>query len=127
MKLWVDDRRPAPPGWTPARTLDEAKNRMRTGNVTHLSLDYDLANGATTEPLVQSMIAKELPWPHTVRVNSGNPIGGPRLRNLIQTAHPRGALAGQAPTPRQTLQAGGSTRYSRALSKLTKALTPTGD
>jgi hypothetical protein len=100
---------------------------MQTGNVTHLSLDYDLGGGATTEPLVQSMIRKELPWPNHVRVNTGNPAGGIRLRSLIQTSHPRGKLAGQQSTPRATLQAGGSTRYSRALSKLTKALTPPGE
>ena len=42
IKLWLDDCRPAPAGWTLAVTVAEAKALLRTGRVTHASLDYHL-------------------------------------------------------------------------------------
>lgn len=44
MKLWVDDERPAPEGWTWAKTVDEATQALTDNEVTDLSLDYALAN-----------------------------------------------------------------------------------
>lgn len=44
MKLWVDDERPAPEGWTWAKTVDEATRALSEHEVTDLSLDYALAN-----------------------------------------------------------------------------------
>ena len=42
MKLWHDDIRPAPEGWTWARTNERAQELLRTGKVTEASLDHDL-------------------------------------------------------------------------------------
>lgn len=42
MKLWVDDVRPAPEGWTWARTNDEAKKWLAGGSVAECSLDHDM-------------------------------------------------------------------------------------
>lgn len=42
MKLWHDDVRPPPPGWTWARTNDAAKELLRSGRVVECSLDHDL-------------------------------------------------------------------------------------
>lgn len=42
MKLWLDDVRPAPEGWTWVKTVDEARARLVAGGVDHLSLDHDL-------------------------------------------------------------------------------------
>jgi hypothetical protein len=42
IKLWLDDCRPAPTGWTLAITVAEALALLRTGRVTHASLDYHL-------------------------------------------------------------------------------------
>ena len=46
MKLFVDDERIAPEGWTLAVTAKQAFNHLETGNVTHLSLDHDLGSAA---------------------------------------------------------------------------------
>lgn len=53
MKLWVDDIRPAPNGWTRAETISQAINiinryGMGTGfnnenRITHVSLDHDIS------------------------------------------------------------------------------------
>jgi hypothetical protein len=44
LKLWLDDMRPAPPGWTLARTYEEAIEilRERGPEITDVSLDHDL-------------------------------------------------------------------------------------
>lgn len=42
MKLWLDDARPAPPGWVVAQMYEEAVGILATGHVHLISLDYDL-------------------------------------------------------------------------------------
>ena len=42
MKLWLDDRRPAPIGWTRALTVADAQALLMTGDVEEASLDHDL-------------------------------------------------------------------------------------
>lgn len=42
MKLWLDDLRPAPEGWTHVYDIEEAKKQLLTGEVEHMSLDHDL-------------------------------------------------------------------------------------
>ncbi len=120
MKLYLDDRREPPDGWTSVRTVEEAQAALRTGRVTHLSLDYDLADG-DSRPLVEWM-RTEGRWPtYRPRVHSGNPDGGQALKALL-TEHakhleppplePRG---GKKPPTR--LSTGGSSRYSAAAKK----------
>jgi hypothetical protein len=44
VKVYLDDQRPAPPGWILAKTAGDAIERLRTGEVAELSLDYDLGD-----------------------------------------------------------------------------------
>ena len=44
MKLWVDDEREAPKGWTWVRTSEEAITHLVNHKVSEMSLDYTLAN-----------------------------------------------------------------------------------
>jgi hypothetical protein len=46
MKLYLDDERPAPPGWRLLRWPDEVIDLLETGEVTDLSLDHDLGDDA---------------------------------------------------------------------------------
>lgn len=46
VKLWLDDVRPAPPGWTHVRSVNEALALLATGTVTAASLDHDLGEFA---------------------------------------------------------------------------------
>lgn len=89
MKLWLDDMRPAPPGWYHAYTAQEAQQALLTGTVEECSLDHDLGLGAPdgTE-LVQWMIDHEV-WPETrPRVHSANPAGAARMRAMIDAHGP---------------------------------------
>ena len=42
MRLYLDDERPCPDGWAPAKTAHEAIAILSTGKVTEVSLDHDL-------------------------------------------------------------------------------------
>jgi Cyclic-phosphate processing Receiver domain len=42
VKVWLDDRRPAPEGWVHVRTPEEAIELLRGGEVEEISLDHDL-------------------------------------------------------------------------------------
>lgn len=42
MRVFLDDERPAPPGWTLVRTAEEAIALLESGQVEQLSLDHDL-------------------------------------------------------------------------------------
>jgi len=44
MKVYLDDVRPPPDGWTLVRWPEDAIELLQTGNVTHLSLDHDLGD-----------------------------------------------------------------------------------
>lgn len=45
IKVWLDDRRPAPPGWIHVYWPDEAIVLLDQGNVAEISLDHDLGDG----------------------------------------------------------------------------------
>ena len=42
MKVYLDDVRPAPEGWTLATTAQQAIDLLQQHQVTHISLDHDL-------------------------------------------------------------------------------------
>ncbi len=44
VKVYLDDERPAPPGWEAVRWPDEAIRLLKTGEVTEISLDHDLGD-----------------------------------------------------------------------------------
>ena len=46
LKLWLDDKRPAPPGWVLAQSYDDAIDliRDRGPEITDVSLDHDLCD-----------------------------------------------------------------------------------
>lgn len=43
-KMWLDDLRVAPPGWTHVHTVAEAENFMLHNDVDEASLDHDLGH-----------------------------------------------------------------------------------
>lgn len=46
MRVFLDDERPTPPGWTGVRWPDEAIALLATGQVREISLDHDLGDDA---------------------------------------------------------------------------------
>jgi hypothetical protein len=115
MKLFVDDFRPAPGGWTVARTMGEAQDLMLHHEIDELSLDHDLGAcrdciladkhiGDMQTPestfmnwcphhedgtkLVEWMIEHRV-WPRTKPVvHSANPVGRARMEAMIEEHGP---------------------------------------
>lgn len=87
MKLWLDDIRPAPEGWYWAKCGTEAIRCVRTGEVTHMSFDHDLGDGAMDGHdvicILEEMVAEGLVPIPEMDVHSDNPVGASRLRAAI--------------------------------------------
>ena len=111
VRLWHDDVRPAPPGWLWARTNDQAKDALRTGNVVECSLDHDLGlhdveipedteslldiitmrgrGGETGYDLVNWMIVEDI-FPPIITIHSWNPEGAMAMANRLARMAPVG-------------------------------------
>jgi len=88
MKLYLDDQRPAPPGWALARTADDAIALLRQGGVTELSLDYDLGDphfgtGLDVLDWLERALAERKVTLPRLTAHSGSPIGRRRLETTI--------------------------------------------
>lgn len=91
MKMWVDDIRPAPPGWVRVQTSEGAiqllESLTRVGSpwipFEAISLDHDLGGEDTTRPVVIWMIENNL-WPDEVNVHTSNPVGREWLEGMIE-------------------------------------------
>lgn len=86
MKLWLDDVRPAPDGWTHVKTAEEAIAALATGMVEAASLDHDLGpsdagTGYDVLVWVEKAMAERAwygPLPR-LHVHSANPVGRNRM------------------------------------------------
>lgn len=88
MRLYVDDLRSAPDGWVLARTVDEAVSVLRSGQVTEMSLDYDLGSPNQTGLHVLQWLEVEV-HSGTIRLpcmqaHSGSIVGRRRLEHRIE-------------------------------------------
>jgi hypothetical protein len=108
VKLYLDDVRTPPDGWTLAKTVAAAKAALLTGTVEHASLDHDLGVcdacdelgdqavdvrtcptdcthtcHETDSDLVRWMAETDT-WPQNKpRVHSANPVGAAYMRGVI--------------------------------------------
>lgn len=94
MKLWLDDKRPAPEGFIHHRTSEEMIRFMR--KVAHfdtvlgipstfdeISLDHDLGGDDTGMRVLQHMIDTKT-WPKVLTIHTDNP---PARENLLRAAN----------------------------------------
>ncbi len=84
MRVYLDDRRPAPPGWERVYDVDGTIRLLRTGEVIELSLDFDLGDrrrGTGLDVLVwieREVAAGRLLSPR-LTVHSSHPTGRTRM------------------------------------------------
>lgn len=106
LRLWHDDIRPAPNGWVWARTNEEAKAVLRTGEVAEISLDHDLGLDHYSEAEVNAnpellfgkgqseqtgmhlvvWMIEEARVPGIVTIHSWNPAGASRMRDALKAS-----------------------------------------
>jgi hypothetical protein len=85
MKLWVDDVRPAPPGWVHARTIAEAQELLAAGQVEEASLDHDLGMDQLDGSALVRWMAQTGHWPRARPVvHSMNPVGRAYMEGVIE-------------------------------------------
>ena len=103
MRVWLDDRRPAPEGWVHVRTPEEAIELLRGGGVVELSLDHDLGLdvGARERTgydvllwLEREVAAGRATPPAVARVHSGNVGAATRMEQAIESIRRLAAEAG---------------------------------
>ena len=77
MKLFLDDERTPPEGWTLVRWPDEVINQLKTGKVIEISLDHDLGDderGTGYDVLVwiEKMVILEGFKPPKIKIHTAN-------------------------------------------------------
>lgn len=90
MKVFLDDERATPDGWTRAYWPDEVIALLKTGRVTELSLDHDLGNdergtGYTVLLWIEERVAIDGMSPPAIRVHSANSSARVKMEAAIVT------------------------------------------
>jgi hypothetical protein len=97
MRLWVDDIRKEPEGWTRAKTVTEAIRILDMGQVDEVSLDHDISYKVsighgdarpfcapeTFEPVARFIAARfrsSLP----VTLHTANAVAAERMKNILE-------------------------------------------
>ena len=132
LRVWLDDSRPAPPGWLRVTTVRNARRLVEAGLVREISLDYDLgwcADCLAREEHLKSSgrrhcehtptgydlvawMAETGRWPTAPpTVHSGNIEGGARMLGVIARYWHDGALT---PTSPPVSDDGGTQSVERA-------------
>ena len=93
MRVWLDDARPMPEGWTHhVTTANEAIALLETGCVVSISLDHDLGEesvtgtGYTVACWIEEAAHEGRIKPIEVALHSANPVGVTRMRAAINGA-----------------------------------------
>ena len=83
-RIFLDDTRPAPPGWERAYWPDEVIAALKLGDVAEISLDHDLgddARGTGYDVIrwIEEAVARHHFVPPRIRVHSANPVARARM------------------------------------------------
>jgi len=91
MKVFLDDERPTPPGWTAVRWPQEAIALLKTGQVIELSLDHDLGDdsrGTGYDVLTwieEAVVTRGFAPPPIIAVHSANSSARLRMEAAIRS------------------------------------------
>ena len=87
MRVYLDDIREAPEGWTRARTAEEAIALLETGEVEEISLDHDLGEGMSGYDVatwMEMQVALSGFIPPKVKVHWANPVGRDNIMAAVR-------------------------------------------
>lgn len=98
MRLWVDDERKHPVGWSRAFSTAEAREILSTGEVRFASIDHDLIFGLGTwdmdayeengYELIKWMAREEIWPPLGIRLHSDNATGRNHMAEIVEAHAP---------------------------------------
>lgn len=92
MKLWLDDIRPAPFGWTWAKSVNQAIGLIKNSDdFEEASLDHDLGDFAEfggNGVQLTDWLAENNVWPDRITVHSSNIVGVRTMLATIDTYGP---------------------------------------
>ena len=90
MKLWIDDCRPAPTGYTLCRTVNSAKHRIEMAEFTGeqielIDIDHDAGDYACDGGDYIELLdwLEETGRSYPIKIHSMNPIGVANMRRII--------------------------------------------
>lgn len=100
MKIYLDDERPAPPGWTRCYWPDEVIALLQHGTISEVSLDHDLgddARGTGYDVIVwiERAVAVDGYSPPKLQVHSANTAARARMEAGIASIERLAAQAGR--------------------------------
>ena len=89
MKVYLDDQRSTPDGWTRVYWPDEAIKLLKSGNVEEISLDYDLGDdergtGYDVVLWIEEQAALHGFMPPKISVHSANVLARSRMEATIK-------------------------------------------
>lgn len=84
MRIYLDDERPTPPGWTRVYWPDEAIALLERGGVVEISLDHDLGDdqrgtGYDVVAWIEDAVVTRGFVPPALHVHSANPAARKRM------------------------------------------------
>ena len=93
MKVWLDDRRPAPRGWRRCYSPSEVIELLQTNTVTEISLDHDLGlTDGTREQTgydvllwIEQQVVTGCFVPPVIHVHSANSVAHARMLAAIES------------------------------------------
>jgi len=89
MRVWLDDVREAPSGWTWVKTSADAIALLAGGDVAEISLDHDLGDdvvngtGYSVVCWIEEAVATRGFVPPRMRIYSANIVGRARMEQAI--------------------------------------------
>ncbi|MBW7477602.1 cell division protein FtsJ [Paenibacillus oenotherae] len=89
INIYLDDYRPCPQGFVPAKTSEECILLLEAEQVDIISLDFDLGWGQPTGMEVVNYIVSSGRYPRTIYIHTSSPSGRLQMHHwLIQHAPP---------------------------------------
>lgn len=88
-RIWLDDCRTPPPGWTWAKSVSEARELIRGNKVTDISFDHDLGlseSGYDLACWIEKKAACRSLVPMKWKVHSSNPAGRANIERAMLSA-----------------------------------------
>lgn len=90
MKIFLDDKRPAPDGWKRVNWPEEAIELLKTGKVTEISIDHDLGDdergtGYDVILWIEEAVATRGYRPPIIHVHSANPSARRKMEMGIES------------------------------------------